>query len=150
MRLTPRAHKRLQVELERLTKEALPAARALIDDARTAGDIGQNPDYFLAAEEEGGVLAQIKRVEAALAAHAAASEEPAPGTDCVQVGVVVVLDFAGEREEYYVGPIEEAHGGVDVLTPDSVLGKVLMGQAPGVSVSVNGAHVTVLEIKEAE
>jgi transcription elongation factor GreA len=149
MRLTPQAHERLKNELEKLTTEALPAARALIDDSRTAGDIGQNPDYFLAAEEEGNVLARIKRIETALAAHEAAAGEPAPGTDSVQVGVVVVLDFAGDREEYYVGPIEEAHGGVDVLTPESALGKALLGQPAGAAVSLNGMNVVVVEIKEA-
>lgn len=149
MRLTPQAHARLKNELDRLTTEALPAARELIDDSRTAGDIGQNPDYFLAAEEEGNVLARIKRIETALAAHEAAADEPAPDTDSVQVGVVVVLDFAGDREEYYVGPIEEAHGGVDVLTPESALGRALLGQAVGAAVSINGMNVVVLEIKEA-
>jgi transcription elongation factor GreA len=146
MRLTAQAHARLTEQLAHLREVALPEARALIDDARTAGDISQNPDYFLAAEVEGNVLAQIHRVETALAAHAAADDVEL-ALDKVAPGVVVVLDFAGEIEEFYVGPIEEAAGGVDVVTPESPIGSALMGKAAGATVQVNGSKITLVTIK---
>ena len=146
MRLTAQAHERLTAQLAHLREVALPAARALIDDARTAGDSSQNPDYFLAAEEEGNVLAQIHRVETALAAHAAADDAEID-LDKVSPGVVVVLDFAGDVEEFYVGSIEEAAGGVDVVTPESPIGRALLGQGEGAKVQVNGSTITLLSIK---
>jgi transcription elongation factor GreA len=149
MRLTSQAHERLTNQLRDLIDVALPATRALIEDARTAGDSSQNPDYFLAAEEEGNVLARIKRIEATLAAHAA-SDDVEIGIDSVVPGVVVVLDFAGEIEEYFVGPIEEATAGVDVLTPDSPIGRALMGQCAGAVIKINGSNITLVEIKTAE
>lgn len=146
MRLTAQAHARLTGQLAHLLEVALPDARALIDDARTAGDSSQNPDYFLAAEEEGKVLAQIHRIETALAAHAA-TDDAELDLGKVAPGVVVVLDFAGEIEEFYVGPIEEAAGGVDVVTPESPIGRALIGQAQGATVQVNGSTITLVAIK---
>ncbi len=145
MRLTPQAHARLTSQLAELYEVALPATRALIEDSRTAGDSSQNPDYFLAAEEEGNVLARIKRIESALAAHETADVVVA--LDHVTPGVVVVLDFSGDLEEFYVGPIEEATPGFDIVTPESPIGKAIIGREVGATVQVNGTLITVAEIK---
>jgi transcription elongation factor GreA len=147
MRLSAQARERLQEQLHQLRTVALPNARDLIDDSRTAGDIGQNPDYFLAAEEEGNVLAQIKRIEAALEADAK-SKDTAVDLTRVQPGVVIALDFGGDVEEFYVGPIEEAGLGMDVLTPTSPMGVAFLGAEVGASASVNGCAVQLVGIRE--
>ena len=146
MRLSDQARERLRSQLHQLRTVALPNARDLIDDSRTAGDIGQNPDYFLAAEEEGNVLAQIKRIEAALDADAK-SKDATLDLSRVQPGVVVALDFGGDVEEFYVGSIEEAGLGLDVITPTSEMGKAFLDAEVGTDASVNGCVVRLVGIR---
>lgn len=130
VRLTKEAVQRLEAELVTLTEEEAPRVRAMVEEAKGAGDNSQNPDYFLAAEEEANLLARIKRVRDALEAHAAASMV-ALDTETVQPGVFVDLDFGDGPESFYVGSISAAGGDITVLTPESRVGAALIGKRVG-------------------
>lgn len=138
MRLSDAAFLKLSIELSRLLDEQLPAALALVNDSRTAGDISQNSDYFVAADAEAQVRVRVRRIEAVLAAHAKAVEsgEAVSGVDVVRAGVVVTVDFGGnDLAKYLFGSIEEAGvADVDVVTLDSPMGKAVLGAAVGDSV----------------
>lgn len=144
MTLSAAARKRLALELQRLDDELLPLARRAVEDARQQGDMSQNPDFFLAAEEEGNLLARRETIQRALAATGPIGDVG----DRVVVGCVVVLDFGDGPEEFIYGSIEEQHGDVQVITPASPIGQALMGASTGVTVSVdNRLSVRVLAVR---
>lgn len=130
MRLTKDAVQRLEAELTMLVEEEAPRVRAMVEEAKGAGDNSQNPDYFLAAEEEANLLARIKRVRDALEGHATASMTTLD-LETVQPGVFVELDFGDGPESFYVGSISAAGGDTTVLTPESRVGAALLGKRVG-------------------
>jgi transcription elongation factor GreA len=144
MRLTKQAEQRLREEMAWLDDVEIPRVRTMVEDARSAGDNSQNPDYFMAAEEEGNVLARAKRTREALAGHDLA-DGTAIDVSCVQPGVFVHLDFGDGEEVFYVGAIEGAGGDVPVLTPLSKVGQALMGCCVGAEVD----GITVINITAA-
>ena len=143
MRLTQQAEQRLRDELAWLEDVEIPRVRSMVEEAKSAGDNSQNPDYFMAAEEEGNVLARVKRTRAALAGHDLA-EGVELDLSFVQPGVFVHLDFGDGPEMFYVGAIE-ASGDVPVLTPMSKVGQDLMGRSVGAQIG----GVTVVAITAA-
>ena len=144
MTLSAAARKRLECELQRLNGELLPLARLAVEEARHQGDMSQNPDFFLAAEDEGNLLARREVIRRTLA-------ETGPVTaisDHVVVGCVVVLDFGDGPEEFVYGSIEEQHGAVQVITPASPIGQALSGAVTGASLRLsNGLSVRVLAVR---
>ena len=54
-------------------------------------------------------------------------------THVVAFGRSVTLDFGDGPEDYVVGSAEQAGPDVQVVTPDSVLGKVILGVSAGFS-----------------
>jgi transcription elongation factor GreA len=132
---------RLREELHALETTLIPAAHAAIEDARTQGDTSQNPDFFLAAEEEGKLYTRRSII---LAALAETIDTVFDGT--VQAGVVVVLDFGTGPEEFLVGSVEELRSGFDVITPGSPLGIALLGHHAGDVVRSGPVEVTVVDV----
>ncbi len=130
VRLTKEAVQRLEAELTMLVDVEAPRVRTMVEEAKGAGDNSQNPDFFIAAEEEANVLARMKRVRDALEAHSVASQI-AVDTETVQPGVFVDLDFGDGPECFYVGSISAAGGGTAVLTPESRVGASLLGKRVG-------------------
>jgi len=55
--------------------------------------------------------------------------------DTVAVGDVVTVDLGDGPETYLLGSVDEAGGGVDVITPASPLGKVLEGATVGTTLT---------------
>lgn len=144
MTLSTSARTRLQRELERLDAELLPQARRAVEEARQQGDMSQNPDFFLAAEAEGRLLVRRESVSRALADEG----EQAAIDGHVVPGAVLVLDFGDGPEEFIFGSIEEQHGSVQVLTPSSPIGLVLLGAPVGSTLcTVTGIKVTVLDVR---
>lgn len=74
-------------------------------------------------------------------------EVVADGT--VSLGIVVELRYEGddETEKYLVGSIEERVEGVEVLSPDSPLGKALLGATAGDSVSFESPTGATLSVE---
>jgi transcription elongation factor GreA len=53
----------------------------------------------------------------------------------VSLGDVVTLDLGDGDETYLVGSVEQAHAGVDTITPLSPLGRAIVGAEVGATVS---------------
>ena len=134
-RLTADTVTRLQAERSVLINVTIPKACEDVLLSRSAGDIAENNDFVLAKGVEALLQERLRVVEALLDG----AEVVAAGDlelDVVGTGVVVTVDFGGgDTERFLVGSIEEAHGGVQVLTPTSPLGAALLGAKLGETVS---------------
>jgi transcription elongation factor GreA len=135
-RLTQETFARLSAELEDLkTRGRVEIARA-IEAARALGDLSENGDYHAAKDSQGKMEARIRQLEAMLKqAEIVSSDVGANGE--VTTGVVVGLRYVGDDdvERYLIGSIEERQEGVSVVSPDSPLGRALMGHRQGDRVS---------------
>ena len=128
--LSRKAHERLSAELEELTTVGRTRIAQLIEAARALGDLSENGDYHAAKDEQGRMETRIRQLQYMLK-NAEIVDDSGSG-DVVQVGSIVTLQFdGGDPERYLVGSIEERPEGVDVLTPQSPLGQMLIGKGPG-------------------
>src|SRR2546423_11856797 len=140
---------RLRAELEELTTTGRVEIARAIQAARELGDLSENGDYHAAKDTQGKMEARIRQLEAML--RDVEVVEDVKG-DAVTVGSVVSLRYVGDDdvERYLVGSIEERREGVTAVSPDSPLGKALLGATPGDKVSYEAPsgelHVEVVSI----
>jgi transcription elongation factor GreA len=125
--LTPRAFERLTNELEYLSTVKRVELANTIEIARQLGDLSENGDYHAAKDEQGTIENRIRTLQATLQ-DAEIVEVTDDGT--VQAGTVVKIRYVGDddHEHYLVGHIEERTEQIEVLTPTSPLGQVLLGR----------------------
>ncbi|HEY4248998.1 MAG TPA: GreA/GreB family elongation factor [Lacunisphaera sp.] len=127
---------RLQSELDMLTQAALSTHAEATDEENKAEDKydtrGLEASYLAigqskAAEEAAQAVAQFS----ALPARDFRSSEP------ISLGALVALEANGRSTHYFMGPraggteIEEQGGVIMVITPQSPLGRQLMGRREG-------------------
>jgi transcription elongation factor GreA len=140
---------RLRAELEELTTTGRVEIARAIQAARELGDLSENGDYHAAKDTQGKMEARIRQLEAMLRDVELVEEVKG---DVVTVGSVVSLKYVGDDdvERFLVGSIEERREGVTVVSPDSPLGKALLGATPGTKVSYEAPsgelHVEVVSI----
>lgn len=106
-----------------------------------------------AADHAGNVEALIRLGEldvriAALQVQLQAPDAAVGKATKAEIGSIVTIRFADDEEtqDYLIGLVEQAGAGVEVITPTSPLGSVLLGARPGEQVSyrvVTGATITV-------
>jgi transcription elongation factor GreA len=127
--LTPAQRAALEAELAELEGPRRKAAVAAIKTAREFGDLSENFEYHAAKNEQGLLEARIRTLRARLVS-AVTVEAPAADGGVVEVGSVVdVEDEAGDVLEIEISSV----GGV---SPDSPLGKALLGASIGDTVLV--------------
>jgi transcription elongation factor GreA len=152
--LTQAAFDRLKDELEQLLTEARHEIAKRIQEAREEGDLKENGGYHAAKEEQGKIEARINRLEEMLATAEIGSADASDGI--VKQGLMISCLLNGRETEFFLGSheifegtkfeeqIEE--GELDVYSPDSPIGKQVLGHKVGDSVSYtapNGRSVTV-------
>jgi len=133
-RLSKTAYARLKAELDDLTTRGRIDIAKKIESARELGDLSENGDYHAAKEEKGKMEGRIARLTAIL--KDAEIVDDIAG-DQVEAGCVVGISYEGDDdvERYLVGSIEERHDDLDVVSPGSPLGSVLIGARIGDTVS---------------
>jgi transcription elongation factor GreA len=150
--LTKEAYERLQEKLVFLEGED---RKRIINDiavARAHGDLSENAEYHAAKDEQGQKEAEIRKIRQMIE-----NAEIVSGDDSgvIKPGQLVTIRHTGddEAETYLLGLREEKGGDYDVLTPDSPLGKALIGRSPGETVVANvpagEIKVEVLEVRSA-
>ncbi|GAA1963290.1 transcription elongation factor GreA [Amycolatopsis minnesotensis] len=129
--LTQDAYDRLKHELDEAI-ENRPVIAARINDSREEGDLKENGGYHAAREEQGQAEARIRHLQELLR-NAKVGEAPAnDGT--AGPGKVLTVRYDGDDadEQFLLATREEgAEGGLDVYSPDSPLGKALLGAKEG-------------------
>lgn len=130
--LTQDAYERLKERLGFLEGEDRERIIKDIATARAHGDLSENAEYHAAKDEQGHKEAEIRKIRQMLEnAEIISSDDD--GT--VKPGKLVTIRHEGEdAETYLLGLREEKGGDYDVLTPDSPLGRALVGRAPGETV----------------
>jgi transcription elongation factor GreA len=142
--MTADQHAALQAELEELEGTKRAAAVEAIKVARSFGDLAENFEYHAAKNEQGLLEARIKKLRDRLH-HARVVEHDTD--DHVGAGSIVEIeDEQGDVMEVTISAV----GGV---SPDSPLGRALMGKGVGAVVQVEAPrgswHATVRAIRRA-
>ena len=128
--LTPAAHEQLQAELAELEGPKRQEAIEAIATARAHGDLSENFEYHAAKHEQGLLEARIRVLRHRLQNATIVDEEAAAASGVVTVGSRVELEREdGTRQELEITSV----GGV---SPESPVGRALLGKAPGDEIEV--------------
>ena len=142
--MTPEQHAELQAELTELEGPKRAAAVEAIKVARSFGDLSENFEYHAAKNDQGMLEARIRKLRDRL--HNAIVVEH--DTDD-HVGAGSIVEIADEQGEV----LEVTISAVDGVSPDSPLGRALMGAGVGDVVEVEaprgGWRATVRAIRRA-
>jgi transcription elongation factor GreA len=150
-KLTQATYDRLMAELEDLTTRGRVEIAQQIEAARALGDLSENGDYHAAKDFQGKMESRVRQLQAMLKDAEVVSED---GVDdgTVSLGSTVTLRYDGDDEDetqrFFVGSIEERQGDLQVISPSSPLGQVLVGhgaveyKAPGGMLKVHIVAVT--------
>ena len=128
--LSQAAFDRLQAEHQDLTTRGRVEIARKIETARELGDLSENGDYHAAKEEQGKMEGRILHLAAILDDVEIVEAE---GGGTIVPGSVVTLTMDGEPEKYLLGSIEERHDDLEVMSPGSPLGELLLGHEAGYS-----------------
>jgi len=129
--LTPAAHEQLQSELAELEGPKRKEVVQAIATARAHGDLSENFEYHAAKNEQGLLEARIRVLRHRLQHATIVDEKEAAASGVVSVGSRVELERDdGERLEIEITSV----GGV---SPDSPVGRALLGKAPGAEIEVD-------------
>ncbi|GAA5195210.1 transcription elongation factor GreA [Rugosimonospora acidiphila] len=148
--LSQDAYDRLQAELDQLIANR-PVIAAEINARREEGDLRENGGYHAAREEQGKQEGRIRYLQEFLR-NAQVGE--APRADAVAAGMVVTIYFDEDKDDtetFLLGSREIASTtDLTVYSPESALGKAIVGAHPGDSVSYtapSGADIAVTVVK---
>ncbi len=133
--LTQEAHDRIAEELAYLEGEGRQKAVDAIAAARAHGDLSENAEYHAAKEEQGMQEARVRQIREMLENAAIIQSDD---DDTVKPGKLVTIRHEGEQdgETYLLGLREEKSSDeYEVLTPESPLGKALVGRSAGEKVT---------------
>lgn len=147
--LTQEAYDRLKEELDELVATR-PVIAAKINDAREEGDLKENGGYHAAREEQGQLELRIRQLQELLRV-AKVGEAPAE-SGVAQPGMVVTVRYDDdETETFLLASREEGtHGRLEVYSPNSPLGKAIVGARVGDDRKYelpNGGSMTVTLVK---
>ncbi|BCJ64383.1 transcription elongation factor GreA [Polymorphospora rubra] len=148
--LSQDAYDRLQAELNELIA-ARPVIAAEINARREEGDLRENGGYHAAREEQGKQEGRIRYLQELLRT---AQVGEAPTADKVAPGTVVTIYFdedSSDTETFLLGSREiSATTDLTVYSPESALGKAILGSGPGQTVTYtapSGADIKVTVVK---
>jgi transcription elongation factor GreA len=128
--LTQEAYDRVLKELRHRESDKREEIVNAISTARAHGDLSENAEYHAAREQQGQNEAKIRQLRQKIEN---ADIIEVSNDDVVAPGKLVTIRYDGdeEAETYLLGDREEKGGEYDVLTPDSPLGRALMGRSSG-------------------
>jgi transcription elongation factor GreA len=129
--LTPAAHASLEAELAELEGPKRKEVVEAIATARAHGDLSENFEYHAAKNEQGLLEARIRVLRHRLQHATIVDEEAAAASGVVAVGSRVELDR--DDGEQLVVEITSVGG----VSPDSPVGRALLGKAPGDEIEVD-------------
>ncbi len=143
-KLSQEAFDRLQAEFTDLSTRGKIEIARRIEAARELGDLSENGEYHSAKEEQGKMDARMRQIRSILDE---AEIVAAVDTSVVSTGAMVVIRWQGDTdtETYLLGSIEERRDGVEIMSPDSPMGRALMGKKSGEAAEyqVNGRTMRV-------
>lgn len=148
--LTTTAVERLREELQHLEGPAREAVIDAIATARAHGDLSENAEYHAAKDQQGMQEARVRQIREMLE-NAEIIESEDDGV--IGPGKLVTIKHAGDddSETYLLATREEKGADYDLLTPESPMGKALMGHSVGETVTAEvpagRLQIEVLEVR---
>jgi transcription elongation factor GreA len=150
--LSPSAHAALQARLEDLQAQRVQTAIESIPPGGS-GDAADHVGNVEALIRLGELDARITALQVQLQAPIATADAASP-PQAAEIGSMVTLRFSDDEEnqQFLIGLVEQAAPGVEVITPTSPLGGVLLGARPGDELTykvASGASMTVTLVQIA-
>ncbi|MGH2754937.1 MAG: transcription elongation factor GreA [Actinomycetota bacterium] len=150
MQLTKSAYEKLKAELDHLEGEARENIIREIATARAHGDLSENAEYHTAKDQQGMQESRARQIRAMLE-----TAEIIEATDdgIVKPGMIVSIRHEGddEAETYLLGLREEKGGDHQILTPESPIGRALVGKTAGEVVTAQAPagdmKIEIVEVK---
>jgi transcription elongation factor GreA len=131
--LTASQREALAAELAELEGPKRASAVLAIKTAREHGDLSENFEYHAAKNEQGLLEARIRTLRSRLD-NSVLVDESELASDKVGVGSLVEIeDENGDRMELEISSI----GGSGAISPDSPLGRALVGRRKGDAIDVD-------------
>ncbi len=129
------AKQRAAVEAELAELEGPRRAEVVqaIKAAREHGDLSENFEYHAAKNEQGFLEARIRTLRKRLADSVSVDESAIPEGEVAPGSIVTLEDEAGERMEVEISSV----GGPGTVSPESPLGRALIGRRAGDNVEVH-------------
>ncbi|MEV4556963.1 transcription elongation factor GreA [Kitasatospora sp. NPDC049285] len=130
--LTQDHYNKLKAELDHLTGPWRIEIAQKIEAAREEGDLKENAGYHAAKDEQGKTEARIRQLTQLLE-RAKVGEAPAD-SGVVAPGMLVKVAFDGDLDdtmEFLLASREVTDGDIDVYSPQSPLGKAIIGRSVG-------------------
>ena len=145
--LTQEGYDKLKSELEHLQGPVRQEIIERISSARDEGDLKENGGYHAAKDEQGKVEARIRQLEDMLR-RAEVGETP-PDDGIVEQGMTVTIKFVGDddTETFLLANRELEDDKVTVYSPDSPVGKALLGAKKGDTVSYEAPNGREIEVE---
>ncbi len=131
--ITKQAYDRLKQELEQLEGPRREHIIGEIARARAHGDLSENAEYHAARDQQGMQESRVRQLRQMIENAEIVDVED---DGLVRPGKLVTIRMGGDDPETYLLGLREQKGGDhDVLTPDSPIGKSLLGCTAGDRVS---------------
>ncbi|WP_433052067.1 transcription elongation factor GreA [Dactylosporangium sp. CS-033363] len=148
--LSQDAYDRLQAELDELIANR-PAVAAEINARREEGDLRENGGYHAAREEQGKAEGRILYLKEFLRKAVVGD---APTSNAVAPGTVVTIQFDDDEddtEKFLLGSREiAATTDLTVYSPESALGKAILGSKRGDVVTYTAPSGAAIKVKVIE
>jgi transcription elongation factor GreA len=131
-RITQETLDKLQAEYDELTTVGRTEIARTIESARLLGDLSENGDYHAAKDAQGKMESRIRQIDNVIRNHEIVERDENSNT--VEHATIVQIVYEGDdddRQEFFIGSIEEKPDGVLVASPTSPLGSALLGHAVG-------------------
>jgi transcription elongation factor GreA len=130
--LTQEQRAALEAELAELEGPRRAEVVQAIKTAREHGDLSENFEYHAAKNEQGFLEARIRTLRDRLAHAVPVDESAIPAGEAAAGSVVDLEDERGERMEVEISSV----GGPGTVSPESPLGRALIGRRAGDHVEV--------------
>ncbi len=130
--------RKLQEELDHLTRVERPSVIKEIEIALGHGDLSENAEYTYAKEKQGLIEARIRDLQERMSACEVIDPDSRPDGDRVLFGAKVKLEDldSGEEKSYQLLGADEADIENGIISVSSPLGKALIGKEEGDVVEV--------------
>jgi len=152
IQFTKEGHQKILAELEHLKANRHPAAKDRLARARAMGDLKENSEYHAATEDLSVIVGRIAELEEMLRWADIVDEAVEKiESDLVRLGCRVLVDKAGQRDEYHIVGEFEADPMQKKLSTTSPIGQALLGKKKGDIVEIvipSGKHTyTIVDVK---
>jgi transcription elongation factor GreA len=143
--MTPEGHKKLQEELEQMTKVARPENIRAIEEARAHGDLSENAEYHAAKERQSFIEGRIQELSSRISRAEVIDTSKITNTDRVAFGArVTLIDLDTDDEcTYRIVGTEEADVKLGMISFSSPVARALMGKSVGDEAVINAPGRTI-------